>query len=402
MNEASALKALEEDLNSRINPEKSRKFSEEHFLKTREKLHSLGSLPEFISDAVRISVVGTNGKGSVAWYLSLAAEEAAGSGNAGLYTSPHLIHFTERIRTGGRSLSPEEGLLHLEEIRRITGDELYHDLSYFEILTLMAIRQFRKSGCHTEIYEAGIGGRLDATRMVTADYAVLTSAGLDHTEMLGSSFSDILREKLGILTEKAKTLFIMLPPPDSIHFMDAETLKNSVYDYIYLNHLKTETFFYPYQDAGYLHRNALFADAVISSVYRTDSVFNKIKNRKPPGRCEIGYLDIPGKNLRVIFDTAHNPQAADLVIRELRTGFRLKPESTAVIAYLTADRKPELLKSVFSDHGISTVYFLKELVSGEALDFAAALPESITDLLFLGSHRTYSIYRDLTDKRNNI
>ena len=115
---------------------------------------------------IRISVVGTNGKGSVCSYLSSILEK--NGFKVGTYTSPHLLSPLERIQINSKLLSIEEYNKVLNEIY----DKDLEKFSYFEVFTLFAILMFENHQCDIEIYEAGIGGRLDATKVVKSDYVV--------------------------------------------------------------------------------------------------------------------------------------------------------------------------------------------------------------------------------------
>ena len=130
----------------------------------------------------RISVVGTNGKGSVSEFLSTLLSKI---GNVGLYTSPHLFSFTERIKLNGNPISKEWINEWMESLPTKKRNDL-HTLSYFEFLTLLAFVYFRECKTSYEVLEAGLGGRLDATKTSQPDFVVLTKVDLDHTEILGN------------------------------------------------------------------------------------------------------------------------------------------------------------------------------------------------------------------------
>ncbi len=141
-----------------------------------------------------IHVAGTNGKGSVCAILALAYQEAGY--RCGLFTSPHLEHIRERFRINGTFI-PEEDMLRFFQLY---GRELQEsELSYFEITTALAFWWFDQSGVDLAIYETGLGGRLDATNVVTPEVAVITSIGMDHQNFLGDTLSGIAKEKGGII-----------------------------------------------------------------------------------------------------------------------------------------------------------------------------------------------------------
>src|SRR3954471_2395245 len=142
-----------------------------------------------------LHVAGTNGKGSTCAFAE-AALRAAGL-RTGLYTSPHLNHFCERIRIGGAPIPEERACELLEEVSSrvpwALGDP---GLTFFEIVTLMAFVAFR--GVDAMVIEVGLGGRLDATNVVEPRACAVASLGLEHVQYLGPTLADIAGEKAGI------------------------------------------------------------------------------------------------------------------------------------------------------------------------------------------------------------
>ncbi|TVQ75550.1 MAG: bifunctional folylpolyglutamate synthase/dihydrofolate synthase [Balneolaceae bacterium] len=141
-----------------------------------------------------IHVAGTNGKGSVSALLALVYEQAGY--RCGLYSSPHLEHVTERIRINRQPIPEEDFLRFFQKY----GDELQRaDLSYFEITTAAAFWWFADQKADIVILETGLGGRLDATNVVTPQLSVITSIAHDHQNFLGRTLAEIAREKGGII-----------------------------------------------------------------------------------------------------------------------------------------------------------------------------------------------------------
>lgn len=142
-----------------------------------------------------LHIGGTNGKGSVA-ALCAAALRERGGGRVGLYTSPHLISFTERVRVDGRPVAEERILSaarRLEALIEQTG------ASFFEATTAIALLCFAEEGVTTAVIEVGLGGRLDATNVIEPLVSVITNVALDHTAELGESLAQVAAEKAGIL-----------------------------------------------------------------------------------------------------------------------------------------------------------------------------------------------------------
>ena len=142
-----------------------------------------------------IHVAGTNGKGSAAAMLD-AVLTAAGY-RTGLYTSPHLVDFTERIRAGGRTI-PREVVVQLVAELRADLEAARIPLTHFEFATLLACEWFARIGVDVGVIEVGLGGRLDATNLVRPIVTAITSIALDHEEYLGSDVGSIAAEKAGI------------------------------------------------------------------------------------------------------------------------------------------------------------------------------------------------------------
>ena len=144
---------------------------------------------------VFLHVAGTNGKGSVCANLAALAS-VCGYHRVGLYTSPHLVSFRERIQVDGEPIPADYIVAWL---RRAQPVILELQATYFECVTALALDYFRARDCEAVVLETGLGGRLDATNAVTPALTVITSISLDHTAILGNTVEAIWKEKLGIL-----------------------------------------------------------------------------------------------------------------------------------------------------------------------------------------------------------
>mgnify|MGYP002508294187 FL=1 len=183
-----------------------------------------------------IHVAGTNGKGSVSNMLTSAL--ASQGLKVGLYTSPHILDFRERMRMvdeNGFTLIPKDYVWNFVNQWQETFDHL--DMSFFEITTAMALSWFAEVKADVVVLETGLGGRLDSTNIVTPVLSVITNIGLDHCDMLGETLPEIAFEKAGIIKPKVpvvigeshpetdsvferKVLYTNLPEPD---FMGSRT-----------------------------------------------------------------------------------------------------------------------------------------------------------------------------------
>ena len=145
-----------------------------------------------------IHVGGTNGKGSTCAYLAEILQQAGY--NVGLYTSPHLLHYNERIQVNRKNISDKEIKALILEIRKKLSE---HNLTttFFELTTAMAFLYFARKKVDIAVIEVGLGGKLDATNVITPLVSIITNIDLEHTEILGDTVEKIASEKAGIIKE---------------------------------------------------------------------------------------------------------------------------------------------------------------------------------------------------------
>lgn len=163
-----------------------------------------------------LHVAGTNGKGSVSAMLD-AILRAAGW-RTGMYTSPHLVHIGERVQVDRHPLTEEEIIAYAAELEpvaeRLAARDPGDAPAFFELMTAMAFLQFARKGCDVSVIEVGLGGRLDATTVVTPEVAVITSIAMDHCEILGNTLGRIAAEKAGII-KPGRPLVVGRVPPEA-------------------------------------------------------------------------------------------------------------------------------------------------------------------------------------------
>ena len=184
-----------------------------------ELLERLGN-PHLRARAVHVA--GTKGKGSTAAMIASALGTAGY--RTGLYTSPHLHTFRERINIAGKDIAEREFYTLVErlkpEVEAVNFGNAYGQLTTFEILTAMAFTYFGEAKVDFQVLETGLGGRLDATNVVPAEVAVITSISLDHAEVLGDSLDKIAGEKAGII--KPGSVVVISPQQEEAEMMIAE------------------------------------------------------------------------------------------------------------------------------------------------------------------------------------
>lgn len=144
-----------------------------------------------------IHVAGTNGKGSVSH--TLASILQASGYRVGLYTSPHLVSFRERIRVNGEMISEKAVVSFVEQIKDVANEI---KPSFFELTMMMAFDYFRLQKVDVAVIEVGLGGRMDSTNIIKPQLSVITNIGLDHTMFLGETVEEIATEKAGIIKSK--------------------------------------------------------------------------------------------------------------------------------------------------------------------------------------------------------
>lgn len=168
------------------------------------------------NDYTMVHIAGTNGKGSTAAFLSSILQRAGYS--VGLITSPHLIDVSERIQINRQSITWEALWEVIEKIRQTLPENDF--LSYFEMMTLAGFEYFSQMGVDIAVVETGMGGRLDATNVVTPQVAVLTSISHDHEKYLGNTLMQITQEKCGILKQNCSV--VSAPQTEEVSFVIEE------------------------------------------------------------------------------------------------------------------------------------------------------------------------------------
>ncbi len=257
-----------------------------------------------------IHVAGTNGKGSTCAIIDSIAR-ACGQ-RSGLFTSPHLIDFRERIQVNGQQIPETKCATMLTELRFLCEQMPQHP-TFFEIALVLAMRWFCLEQCELIVLETGMGGRLDATTAVPADVCVITPIGLDHMQWLGDSLAEIAREKAGILVSGKPVISApQLPEVTRVLEQEANELRCP------LEVIEAPLLGYPMALAGeHQTWNAALAVAALHRAGLTlssDSVSHGLRTVSWPGRFETLR---PG----IILDGAHNPASATVLAATWRQRF---------------------------------------------------------------------------------
>jgi dihydrofolate synthase/folylpolyglutamate synthase len=270
------------------------------------------------SGATVIHVAGTNGKGSTCAMMDAIAR-ACGK-RCGLFTSPHLIDYRERIQVAGEDIPEEDCAAGLTELRALC-ERLDPHPTFFEISLALAMRWFGQCRCELIILETGMGGRLDATTAVPADVCVITPIGFDHAEWLGTTLEQIAAEKAGIFVPAKPA--VCAPQPDNVRLVLEQAA----------NQTRTPIEFIAEPLLGYAvalpgaHQkwNAALAVAALHRAgvpLNFDGIQYGLTRICWPGRFEVfPAAAVAGATMPVVLDGAHNPHAAEVLAATWQTHF---------------------------------------------------------------------------------
>ncbi|MCV2526076.1 MAG: bifunctional tetrahydrofolate synthase/dihydrofolate synthase [Candidatus Lightella neohaematopini] len=268
-----------------------------------------------------ITISGTNGKGTTCRLIELILLHRGM--RVGVYNSPHLIHYKERIRINGKEVN---NLIHIKSFNIINYVRKLTLLSYFEFTTLSALYIFSQFKLDVIILEVGLGGRLDATNIVNANLAIITNIDLDHTKFLGLTRNDIAKEKSGIFRSNIVAVIGDSNIPVSI-YETADAIGTILYNYKYDWWLIYNNNYWCWQDhniklnnlpipTSIPIKNAAIAIAVINKlpfVITRENICYGLINAWLPGR-----FNIINVNPYIILDVAHNLHAVKYLVNLLK------------------------------------------------------------------------------------
>ena len=340
-----------------------------------------------------IHLAGSKGKGSTAMFLASALNSAGEK--TGLYSSPHISDYKERITIGGSFFKDSIYIDTSSEIKDgikafILDDETgSSEPTTFELLTLMAFMIFKKTGCTWAVIETGIGGRLDATNVVTPVASVITHIEMEHADILGDSIEKIASEKAGIIKfeipvfsgkqietsagvikEKAQTMEAPLIFLDNkINSFDISVTSNGTKVSFIIddekNHFNLATI------GAVQAENALLAWLVLMELLQPDEDVKKlliegINKAKLPGRFEI----VAKQDVNFIFDGAHTPVSIKRLLESWNSIFNRKG---ILIFGSVADKNPSEMAKLLSPH------FDKIIISTPGT-FKESYPEDVYEI----------------------
>jgi dihydrofolate synthase/folylpolyglutamate synthase len=347
-----------------------------------------------------VHVAGTNGKGSVSAIIASILKNAGL--RVGLFTSPHIVSFTERIRINGEEISEDEIIELADEIRCLVKRSGDFSPTFFEVVTAMALLYFKRKKIDIAVMEVGMGGRLDATNIITPEVSVITNVSYDHMEFLGGTLKEIAHEKAGII-KKGIPVVTSYQEPETMKVIEGKAIENDTDLYVYgrdfFSVLKREDFsgicfdYYSRLSSQALHpmtqetveRSQDFSESCHSSQFTINdlvlplmgehqmqnasvaikaamiAIENCITNPPPPPFTKGGIIHSPSishhfireglKNVRwpgrleiikeepvILIDGAHNPAAANALSKAFKEFFLEKYKRIIIVLGIMGDK----------------------------------------------------------------
>ena len=301
-----------------------------------------------------IHVGGTNGKGSCSHMLSSILQEAGYK--VGLYTSPHLVDFRERVRINGEMISKDsvsEFMLHNFDFFES------NNFSFFEMTVGLAFNYFSFNKVDIAIIEVGMGGRLDSTNIITPILSLITNISIDHTKFLGSNISDIAREKAGIIKENIPVVIGETQDEIKSIFIDTANTKGSEIVF-------ADGFIYDNYDCDL---QGIYQKKNIKTVLKASEILQQNDYKINDGHIKTGLNNVSNNtglkgrwqviqnNPLIICDTAHNKAALKEVVSQL---IRLEYSKLYFIIGFSDDKDLENISKIFPEN--SEYYFVKPKV----------------------------------------
>lgn len=301
-----------------------------------------------------IHIAGTNGKGSVAHMLNNIL--IAGGKITGLYTSPHLLRITERIKINNKEIPSNRLEKYIDELFEVLEQNEKIHPTYFDALTLFALRYFCEEKVDIAVIEVGLGGRLDSTNIISPEISVITDISLDHVHILGNTLKEIAQEKAGIIKKRsivvtsnqAHEVLNILSKKSKEQSSEMYVLKMNFFTFnIKQKNKQTKYDFalnakeiYTIKNIGLkitgkfqiVNSSLAIASAILlresGIIIKEADIIKGLRDVNIPGR-----LQILSQNPLIIFDPAHNPAALDATLTALKEKYRDK-EYNAIVSFM--------------------------------------------------------------------
>ena len=334
-----------------------------------------------------IHIAGTNGKGSTSHMLASILQEAGY--RVGLYTSPHLKDFRERIKMNGKMIPKLEVVQFVKE-NKITFEKI--NFSFFEFTVALAFNYFANKKVDIAIIETGLGGRLDSTNIIEPELSIITNIGLDHSNLLGDTMCKIAKEKGGIIKQNTEVIIGRNQSDIKSVFEDIAYKKNAPIKYATLHNYKSDL------KGDYQKENMNTAVSAILEIQKkgwkiTNQNIKKGLLKTITNTGILGRWQILEKKPLIICDTGHNEDA----IKAIYTQIKQVPHKNLHIVFGTVNDKDlcRMLNVLPKD---AVYYFCKANII-RAID-AIELNKKASQYQLIGSSFT-SVEAAIKEAKNN-
>lgn len=365
-----------------------------------DRIKSCAEALDLIPSYKIIHLAGTNGKGSTAKTISTIF--TLSGKKVGLFVSPFVIKFNERIQVNNEYISDEEILNYINELYlfQTNYQNKYNDtIPFFELTFLMALMHFKNNNIEIGIIECGMGGKLDATNFLNSDLSIITNVGYDHMNVLGSTLEEIAIHKLGIA--KSNTTCLTCVSKDLYKQFDDYAKKhniNMIHIDEYVTDIKlTNKTYFKYKNQSYSSSLlgtyqayntslAIEASKLIDNNLSYDDIMNGLNNTFWPGR-----LEEVSDNPKILIDGAHNIHGIDALVNTVKS---LYPNNKINIVF-TALHDKEYKKMINSLNEITNKYYFTSINDLRATDISEFI--NITNI----KSEVISDFKECIDKAIN-
>ncbi|MDH5202014.1 MAG: bifunctional folylpolyglutamate synthase/dihydrofolate synthase, partial [Nitrospirota bacterium] len=308
-----------------------------------------------------IHIAGTNGKGSTSAIIASVLKSAGLK--VGLFTSPHLVSFTERIRINGEEITETEVIALTDEVREIVARSGDFSPTFFEVVTAIALKYFKRKKIDIAVVEVGMGGRLDATNIITPAVSVITNISYDHMKFLGNTLKEIATEKTGIIKDRVPVV-ISSQAPEVLEIIESKAKEKNaeacLYGRDFSSVLKREDLsgiYFDYKSRDTFTIDDLYLPLVgehqlqnVSVAIKTVELLSKkistlfsfpVSHFIRDGLSSVrwlGRLEIIKENPTILIDGAHNPAAAEALSDALKKIFLRKYKKVILVLGIMGDK----------------------------------------------------------------
>jgi dihydrofolate synthase/folylpolyglutamate synthase len=283
------------------------KIGSKAYKPTLENTHKLIQFFDINIDDVKfIHVAGTNGKGTTCSILSSVLQES--NYKTGLFTSPHIHDFRERIKVNGEMIGQSKVKAFIDQVKSV---EWEIKPSFFEITWVLALKHFVETKCEIIVVETGLGGRLDATNVISPIVSVITNIGLDHTSILGNTRAEIAREKAGIIKKEIPVFIGEKDVETEFVFKEASQKVNS--ELVFIDQKVPSVF----EQNKYLAFSVLDFLSINGWSISMDNYAKGIKNLYKNTGLK-GRLQVLSESPLIIADAAHNKEGISALVNYLK------------------------------------------------------------------------------------